>query len=621
MPVTEETASRSETRAESSQPEPFAVGDGNPDSLLCKASYTVFNQQIDPDETVAVMGDCALTAGQLQIRYYLTVDAYMQSGAQTRPEEGVGLEYQPCPLEEGLSWQHYFLKAALEQWHAQKALLQESEQEQVVSSDYFDPNPEWHEEYLSGELPSKQYIYGTKACYTPNSMHYAWLDGLPETLLELAKEKGFDTLEELTAAFAGTGTRKTDFLLVAREINRSYMYFTERSYDFDLSDASSAGKTVDIRHCLLIPEDGSEKSLAACKNRAEAVLKSWEESWLTVRNQEANFARVTNAKSQDENSSFCGGLYMGLHQGQLLEPLDDWCFDPERQPGDTAVIQSEQGFHILFFRGAGRDEEKAEELFYAAGEKLVAELAERYPMSVDYSAVCLGTREGDAKITVEEFLYPDVAHERFPEPIIYLQRDFMDAPYGRQKVGKVGCGITTLAMLTTYMTDEIHTPAQLAQKYPQYGESGGTDGMIFVNVPEEYGYFYESRGNNWEMVTEALKEGKMVVSLQFVGYFTQAGHYLLLWQLNDDGTVKIRDSNILNYGKLEGFLDDRFTKHQIMAANSIFYVFQKKITSYPECCRCGSGVESKILTDDYLCEKCTQALLRREGFLSMCAGK
>lgn len=623
-PDTTGTDSQIMTQPEESQPELAAAGDGNPESLLCKASYTVSPEELQADETVAVMGDNALTVGQLQIRYYLAVEAYMQSGAEPRPEEGLGLEYQACPMEEGLSWQHYFLKDALKQWVSQQALLLGSGEEQVVSGEYFTPNPEWHAEYLVGDLPPIKYLYETKDCYTPNSMHQAWLDSLPDTLLALAEEKGCASLAELTAKFAGPGASEADLLAVAGEINRSYMYFTEKSFDFDLSGASSAGETVDIRHCLLIPEksDDLERSLLACRYAAERLLNSWKNSFLTVRNQEAHFARLTKANSQDESSRLSGGLYTGIRQGQLIAPLDAWCFDAARQPGDTAIIQSEQGFHILYFRGAGRDEEKAAELFRSAGEKLIGELMKRYPASVDYSAICLGTPEGGAGVTAEEFLYPDVSHERFPEPIIYLQRDFYDAPYGgRRKVGTGGCGITTMAMLTTYMTDEIHTPAEMAQDYSMYSVEGGTDGNLFIYVPEEFGYFFLKHGNNWNMVVEALKEGKMVVSLQNVGYFTKAGHYLLLWQLNDDGTVKIRDSNILNYGKLDGYRTDSFTSSQVLAANIGFYVFENKITSYPECCRCGGGESTKVLTDSYLCGKCAQALLRREGFLSICAGK
>lgn len=612
------------TQPVETQPEYAAVGDGNPESLLCKASYTVAPEELSSGKTVAVMGDRVLTVGQLQIRYYLAVNAYLQSGAEPRPEERTGLEYQACPLEDGLSWQHYFLKAALEQWVSQQALILGSGEKQPVSGgEYFTPNAEWHEQYIPDGLPPIAYLFEDKECYTPNSMHQAWLDSLPDTLLALGSEKGCADLAELTAMFAGPGAGEGDLLTVAEEINRSYLYFTEKSYDFDLSEASAAGKTVDIRHCLLVPENSGdpEKSLAACKTSAEQLLNSWKKSWLTVRSPEAHFARVTKANSQDESSRLSGGLYTGIRQGQLIAPLDAWCFDPARQPGDTTVIQSDRGFHILYFRGAGRDEEKAAQLLGDAGEALIRELTERYPASIDYSAICLGTPEGSVELTAEEFLYPDVAHERFPEPIIYLQRDFLNAPYGRRTVGKGGCGITTIAMLTTYMTDEIHTPAEMARDYSIYSAEAGTDGDIFKNVPEEFGYFFREHSNKWEDAVEALKEGRMVVSLQYVGYFTRAGHYLLLWQLNDDGTVKIRDSNILNYAKLDGYRTDSFTKSQVMGANNGFYLFEHKITSYPECGRCGSGENSKVLTESYLCGKCAQAMLRREGFLSLCAGK
>lgn len=637
-----EPAVTQDTQLEPVQPQPVAAADGDPKSLLCKASYTASGEALSrsPEDTVAVMGDAALTAGQLQIRYCLAVSAYRQSGKEPAPDFDRPLDAQLCPLAEGLSWQHYFLREALAQWQAQQALLLKSGEPQTVSSEYYEPRQELHERYFSKELPARKYLYESKDCYTPNKLHQAWLDALPETLAKLAEEKGCDSLEALTAAFAGPGAGEEDLLTVAGEVNRSYMYFTECGYAIALSEEELSGavrqetdtcKTVDIRQCLLIPEgstaaDGtvsdSEESWEACEKEARSLLSSWSKHFLTQRNPEGNFARMTNENSDDAASRVTGGLYTGLREGQLIPELDAWCFDEARQPGDTEILRSDLGCHIVFFRGSSDSgKQEAEQAMRLDAYRAVVEQAEEeFPMSVDYSAIRLGAAEG-VQITVDDFLYPDVAHERFPEVMLFLQQDFSRAPYGPgYYVERHGCGITTLAMLATYMTDTVYTPDRLAKTYSIYSVPEGTDGNLFLYTPSDFGFFLDKKSFDWEEVAQALENGQLAVTLQGKGYFTEVGHFMLLAGMNEDGTVVVRDPNIKAYGKLEENKVDGFGANRIYNSSMIYYILEKKITAYPDCSRCGSGVPSTVLTEAYLCEKCTAALARRNGFLSICAG-
>ena len=33
----------------------------------------------------------------------------------------------------------------------------------------------------------------------------------------------------------------------------------------------------------------------------------------------------------------------------MVESFNDWCFDESRKPGDTGIVTSENGCHIMFF--------------------------------------------------------------------------------------------------------------------------------------------------------------------------------------------------------------------------------------------------------------------------------
>ncbi|MBR4880624.1 MAG: peptidylprolyl isomerase [Clostridia bacterium] len=101
--------------------------------------------------------------------------------------------------------------------------------------------------------------------------------------------------------------------------------------------------TKNVRHILFKPEnyDGSEDVARA---KAEEVLAEWKAGEATVESYDA-LAQEYN----DDNSS----LYENVYQGEMVEPFNDWLFDPARVEGDTGIVQTDYGFHIMYFAGDG----------------------------------------------------------------------------------------------------------------------------------------------------------------------------------------------------------------------------------------------------------------------------
>ena len=244
--------------------------------------------------------------------------------------------------------------------------------------------------------------------------------------------------------------------------------------------------------------------------------------------------------------------------------------------------------------------------------------AEKVP-TVDYSAAKLWVDPNAAGVLPVDVLYPDIAHERFPEVIVYFQQDYHYAPFGSAYVGLSGCGITTMAMLATYMTDTIYTPAMLAERFSEYYEVGGTKGELFQEVPEKLGFQLDRTSWNIDDAVAALENGQRVISLQQKGHFTSKGHYLLLQQYDPEtDTFQVRDSNIYNYGRLSGHKVDYFTRADLLSGASVFYIMKNKVTSTPTCPRCGDNPQpEKLLDEAALCPRCTAALTRRNAFLSL----
>ena len=604
--------------------------DGTPGTVSEKGTYTL---PFDGAAQVATVGKETLTNGMLGIFYRM---ALLQAASEENgPDLTQPLDAQMCPFTDAeLSWQQVILGKALDTWHTLQALEQKSREQVVREELNFEPIPELHQEYMSN-VPANDILYDLDATFQPNTLHQAYLDEIPQRLETLAKDQGYADLDTMIREQFGPGVTKENLEEYATLLNWAYMYFTECSYDIaptaeEVAEAMTVKgePLVNLRHILLIPQDAvlddqgrvtaTEEQWAA----REKDAKNLQQKWKANRPSEVSFSVLAHDNSQDPGSSLDGGLYVDIHKGQLTEPLDQWCFDPAREAGDCEVVRSDFGWHILYFCGkqdAAYRETEAELRKEQLG-KLIESAKQKYPMKVSFDKITLEPVEKAPTLELnQEILYPDVAHERFPEVPVYIQQDYKKAPYGGYNVSSHGCGITSLAMLSTYMTDTRLTPAMLAARYGRYNGLHGTDTMIFINTPPEMGYFLDHRAFTWQDIEDSLREGKMVINLQSKGYFTRTGHFLVLTHLTEDGKVVIRDSNVYNYKRLPEHTADAFDPKLFPPATRYSWVYDNKVTRIPACHRCGDGEGVPgIFREDYLCRKCLPAMERRAAFMELC---
>ncbi len=643
---TEPQAEVPETTAETAPP-PTAPADGNPDDVTCKGSYS--DEAADPDGIVASMAlpteppaeteptvatqapedateettepteppvtEITLTNAQLQVWYWMEVAAFRASG-QEGPDFAQGLDTQLCDLDEtAVTWQQYFLQRALNTWHTSQALVRMAQDVGLPTEEAYQPNLKHHVTYLT-DIPATRYLYGYNKSYTPNEMHQAYLDNLPAMLEALAAEQGFASVEELAkAAACADGETLAEY---ARIYNLAYMYFTNLHYYIEPAaeeitaylESNAAdfegitGKTVDIRHILL---DNEEEAKALLEN-----FRSWKDT------SEPRFAELAHDRSLDEGSALTGGAYRDLEQGQLVQVLDAWCFDETRKPGDTELIHTDCGWHILYFCGS-RDKQLAaaeEALIASRDEANIVAAREAYPMTVTYSAIVLENADSGL-LTADDILYADVAHERYPTVPLYLQQDYATTRYGAFPITTHGCGITTMSMLASYMADEELTPPEMCARFGRYCYVTGTDSKLFEAEPAGMGFFLLKKTFEWREAKAAMEEGHLVVCVQHKGYWTRGGHFLVLQEMKENEMLIVRDSNIYNYGKLHGHKTDEFSWDTVIPAGMGYWIYDYKITRIPACHRCGeetADVASAMFTGDYTCEKCGEALQRRNNF-------
>jgi hypothetical protein len=173
-------------------------------------------------------------------------------------------------------------------------------------------------------------------------------------------------------------------------------------------------------------------------------------------------------------------------------------------------------------------------------------------------------------------------------------------------------------MVASYLADDELTPPEMCARYGNYSHPNGTDGMIFNNEPAVMGFYLREKTYDPSVAKAALETGHLVVSVQHPGYWTRGGHYIVCESINEEGLIQVRDSNIYNYVRVQSHAQDVHKWGNITAAGSGYWIFDHKITRIPACSRCGdpNGLTRSLLNQDYTCEKCAPALLRRETYLN-----
>ncbi len=134
-----------------------------------------------------------------------------------------------------------------------------------------------------------------------------------------------------------------------------------------------------VRHILAAFEGGtkdkttgqtiySEAEKEQAKTKAQQLLEQWTKGDAT----EDSFAQLANKHSADGDGT-TGGLYEDIYPGQMVTNFNDWCFDERRQPGDTGIVESVYGYHVMYYVG---DSDLTYRLFMIKGDKLQADINE-----------------------------------------------------------------------------------------------------------------------------------------------------------------------------------------------------------------------------------------------------
>ena len=202
---------------------------------------------------------------------------------------------------------------------------------------------------------------------------------IAEWLSDPSRKAGdVDCLENATTTTAEDGTE-------TKTVNGYYVVYFRGVNDntFALKDA---------RHILVAFEGGttddsgvttySDEEKAAAKTAAEELLAQWEAGEAT----EESFATLANEQSDDGDGT-TGGLYVNIYPNEMVAAFEDWCYDESRSTGDTGIIETEYGYHVMYFVG---DSDLTYRDYQIQQELMNEDVSEWYTALVEAAAVTDG---------------------------------------------------------------------------------------------------------------------------------------------------------------------------------------------------------------------------------------
>ncbi len=340
------------------------------------------------DKIVAKMGERTLTNGELQLYYqnhiYNFYNQYSYYLSYFGLDLSTPLSEQSCAFDETMSWEQYFMHGALENWSY----------------------------YTMLELMAEE------ADFQLNADLQAALDGMYDEITAIAAEEGFESAEDYirenvgaNVTFADYARFNTAYYVGNEYINSFYEtayptaeqiaeYYAANEETFVQNGVTrDMGLQSSVRHLLVAFEGGtvgddgttttySDDEKATAYAEAEALLSEWKSGEAT----EESFAALVTAHTDDTASAATGGLYEDINcDASYVEDFLSWSVDSARVSGDTGIVESPYGYHIMYFVSGEDywsilvgDEYVADQI-----QQVLLAAQEKYPTEYKYKNICL----------------------------------------------------------------------------------------------------------------------------------------------------------------------------------------------------------------------------------------
>ena len=128
------------------------------------------------------------------------------------------------------------------------------------------------------------------------------------------------------------------------DVNGTYYIF----YMIKTAYRDDATIPVDVRH-ILYQFDDTAKDKDADKAKQKAAAEATVNAINKADDKLASFLEWCEKDSDDTGSKSNGGLIEYLGRGKYVKAFEEWSLDAKRQEGDIEVIETEYGYHVMYF--------------------------------------------------------------------------------------------------------------------------------------------------------------------------------------------------------------------------------------------------------------------------------
>lgn len=205
--------------------------------------------------------------------------------------------------------------------------------------------------------------YAQKAGMTLSEANQASIDDFYASVQSTADTYGITFDEYLTSMFGAKATKAELEPVIERyflagdyrtSLEATYTFTDEELQAFYTENADSY-ENIDlptVRHILYMAPvgvegytDATEAELADAKALADAALAK-----VTTYD---DMVSVGDAALADGSATESAEYSVG--NGEMVTAFEDWCYDAARKAGDTGIIQTEYGYHVMYFVETKKD--------------------------------------------------------------------------------------------------------------------------------------------------------------------------------------------------------------------------------------------------------------------------
>lgn len=178
-----------------------------------------------------------------------------------------------------------------------------------------------------------------------------------------AKESGF--IKEAIDWLFDDNTKVGDCKYFADDTN-SVVYLLYKT----ANPSADTTQVYSVRHILITPESDDDSNSSDESSKESSTTKEYTQEQWDAAEKKANeildeykngeqteyeFAKLAEEDSADTESTskgssgLYGGLCAGVKKGQMVEEFENWSIDSSRKYGDTGIVKSQYGYHIMYF--------------------------------------------------------------------------------------------------------------------------------------------------------------------------------------------------------------------------------------------------------------------------------